>query len=591
RWLPDYIQVQPNKIKKTLLYRFIIASILCFWLDYQLFAIFVCIYRFKVQQPIVSLNEIYQLTFYSVYTGLMMLTMRWGVAGYGLILCKIHNTDPILYQNRMERWARELPLRFQLLASILTISILSSWLYASFVDTLYEDKFLGGSWCFLLTYGIFCGIFYFHKDHGMSLQRFPDPIVHLSLHESLLDMWWPTLKESGKEALISTIIYSLLYWPWMGYLVSPDIPGVCLGLQFVITEPELFFRAWLLSTLILAKLHLVRRLYGLIMQRQLPLIVASPRLHEKQDICLYNLIKGHFQQWLCRMRMKPLPLDIDLKSLSLPYTLALDVSKVYGFRMLAARDFYAAMSGDFCLEFYDLNNLANIGNSWALLRDFTFEKVDEFLARMESCMRADPREKICNLLKQNQGRKIRPSLRSMVVKTIKKSPPKCSTCRALLYKDQPEEYDWIFIIKQYVKDFIRNMLERLPGISTAHRYLFQEDPLNVLNYELESAEHIAWILQGLICVCLRSLKEDLYGIIQRDIPRIFETLLKIEEQLIRAKAVQQRKRGTLCGSHELMMLAVKRCLYKMLVTFAPHFDFMMEQSLLQKTLEYRMENL
>ncbi|KAI8041840.1 hypothetical protein M5D96_006109 [Drosophila gunungcola] len=335
----------------------------------------------------------------------MMLVIRMCMVGYGLMLCHIHYVNPRCYPNRILRIVNELPIRICLFLSILSISITSSWLYASFVDLVYGNYLLGGSWYYLMTFGCFSGTSYFLRHHGRCLKRFPLPMVNLDMKECLLQMWCDQLKLSGKKAFVPALIFALIYWPCMGYYETTEIKGVITGFTVIIMQPTRLFKGWLLSTLILAKLHMVQEVFGLIMQRQLVLINDSRRLHEYLDINLSNLILARFQYFLCMMRMKPMTMDKQRFTLSLPIAIALDTTEMYGFRLLAARDFYAAMSGSLCSELLNQPLDCKRNRSWSELRDVILETVDDFVVRMESCLETAPRIKICSLLKHRKHRK------------------------------------------------------------------------------------------------------------------------------------------------------------------------------------------
>ncbi|XP_017070873.1 nucleoporin Ndc1 [Drosophila eugracilis] len=587
-FVPQYYLMLPRKIKKILLYRFLFATLLCSWMDYQILAIFLCVNLFEVRNPLISLNEILRWTLFSAYTSIFMLLIRLGIVGYGLMLCHVHYDNPHCYRYRLSRMVKEFPIRFLIFSSIISTSIVSSWLYASFVDLIYENDSLGGSWYYLMTFGCFCGISYFHRQHGKCLKRFPLPIVHLNIRERLLEIGCYRLKNSGKEAFVPTLLFALIYWPCMGYWESNKINGVITGYAVIITQPKQLFQGWLLCTLILAKLHVAREVYSLIMQRQLSLINDSRRLHEYLDINIIDLITERFQYFLCMMRMKPMPPDTQRYNLSLPIAMAVDTTEIYGFQLLAARDFYAAMTGSLCSELYKMKCFEKDRN-WDELLDVILEMVDNFLARMDSCMDRAPLTKVCNLLKNQVPKKT--GIRPLVKPTL---PPRgtCPICKRL-HNCQKLQQFWCFCnLQNYLSDRkqrLGNFLwARLPVIPRYYHFWNDPDPMAQLNHELRCAEPLVWILQGLVSICVRSLKEDTFGYIQSDLSRILARLLNVEEKLITAQEIQARERRKLCGSHELLMLAVRRCLYKMLFTFAPHMDFILDDIQLKTKIKCRM---
>ncbi|XP_043650207.1 nucleoporin Ndc1 [Drosophila teissieri] len=582
--LPQYYLWLPRKIKKILLYRFLFATLLCSWLDYQMLTIFVSVNLFEVRRPLVSLTEILGRTLFSMYSSVLLLLIRLSTMGFGLVLCHIHYVPPRCFRYNLLRITYEFPIRFCLISSILSTTIASSWLYASFVDLNNGNYLLGGSWYYLMTFGCFCGISYYHKSHERSLRRFPLPIVHLNMKERLLQIWCHHFKTSAKAAFVPTILFALIYWPTMGFLDTTELGGVSTGCFVIITQPQRLFQAWLLATLILAKLHIVRELYGLIMQRHLLLICDSRDLHEYIDISLVNLIWERFQYFFCMMRMKPLPMNVQRYNLSLPIAMALDTAEIYGFQLLAARDFYSAMSGSLCNELFE-KQVGQRNRYWSELRDVIMEMLDQFLARMESCLEPTPRIKVSHLLNPKEQR-IRP--------LVKPTPPPrrlCATCRHSPSCQPRDKFWWFCYLRIYLYDRIHScwngLWDRLPIVPQYYSFLYELDPLANLNHELRCGEPLVWILQGLVSICVRFLKEDKFSYIQNDLERIVVYLLKVEEKLIAAKEMQVR--GKLCSSHDHFMMAINRCLYKMLFTYGPHLDNIFDDDKLRDTFRRRME--
>lgn len=557
--LPQYYQLLPHKIKKILLYRFLFATLLCSWLDYQMLTIFAAINLFEVMRPLVSVTEILRWTLFSVYSSVLMLLIRVSTMGFGLVLCHIHYNNPRCFKNNILRITYEFPIRLGLIASILSITMTTSWLYASFVDLNNWNYLLGGSWYYLMTFGCFCGISYYHKSQGRCLRRFPLPIVHLDIKKCLLQMWCHQLKTSAKAAIVPTLLFTVIYWPTMGFLDTTELGGVTIGCCVIITQPQRLFQAWLLATLILFKLNIVPKFYGLVLQRKLSLICDLRALHKCTGINLFNLIWDRFQYFFCTMRMKPMPKDMQRYTFSIPVAMALDTTEIYGFQLLAARDFYAAMSGSLYLDLFKME--IGLGNrNWRELRDIILEMVDAFLARMDSCLEPATPIKICHLLKNNK--------------------PKCPQIRLLVKPTPPPKRFCVHSIR-------KGLWFRLPIVSQYYSYLYDLDPLANLNHVLLCGEPLVWILQGLVSICVRLFKEDKFVYIESDVDRIMVYLLKVEEKLNEAK--EMKVRGKLCSSHDRFMKAINRCLYKMLFTYSPYMDYIFDDDRLRNTFRRRME--
>ncbi|KAH8235007.1 hypothetical protein KR032_007538 [Drosophila birchii] len=562
----------PHKIQKLLQYRFLFALILGFLVDYLMLAIFLGFEFLEVRRPLNSLVKVLQWTMFSLYASAMMVIIRCGMAGYSLILCHIHYSYPRCYGSQMKRITNEFPIYFSLLCSIMTVAIASSWLYASFVDP--------GKEYFYQLLGCISGIFYF-KIHCLTLKRFPLPIVRLGLLKSILRLG-TLFRRSLQEAFQPSLVFTVLFWPYMESIFN--------GLQMVITEPRIFLRGWLVNFIILAKLHMTRELYSLIMQRQLPLTIDLRCQDSEKDICLHSLTEEWIKNLLCKMKQQPLDEKKPSYSLSLPISSTLDSTHLYGFRMLAARDFYAAMSGDLCTKLFTIEGMKNTSIYWDELREVLDKIINDFLVKMDSCLYTEPRAQVSDLLKKQTG------IRSLI--QPKKKRPQVICCCQLKCQTRSTYYTFICNIRDYLRGrfprFSGHFFLRFPLLANLYSGLYEIDKMAKLNHVLQCSEPLVWILQGLVSICARSLKEDQYGILQRDLSWVFEVLIKVEGKLMAAAEVPvqtERGNGKLCPSHKLLILATNRCLFRMLKTFGPYLDFIVTRQTLKEDLERKMENL
>ncbi|XP_017028258.1 nucleoporin Ndc1 [Drosophila kikkawai] len=570
---PSYV---PHKIQKLLEYRFVFAVILGFLLDYQMLGIFLASQFFELRSTLNSVIMTLQRSMFSVYTMAMMVIIRVFVAGYGLILCHMHYAYPRCNGSKMKRIINDFPTHFSLLFSILLVAFASSWLYASYADPVEGY--------YLQILGCISGIFYFKTQHGFTLQRFPLPIVRLGLLKSIQQMWWPLLERSGREAFGTTIIFTMLFWPYMENIFN--------GLYLILTEPGILLRGWLVNTLILAKLRMVWELYGLIMQRQLPLSIDFRCQDIIEDICLRNIIKEWIKTLICRIKQQP----VDEKpryTHSLSISTALDSTHIYGFKVLAARDFYAEMSGSLWTELVAIEDVKNTSAYWEELRKVLYKIINDFLVKMDSCLDTAPRAQISDLLKRQTG------IRSLVKPKEVAQGSLRKYCRApqIEIQIQPTHLCICNIV-----GYLRELVHFYSGLffpsylvfPNQFAFLFAIDKLAKLNHVLQCGEPLVWILQGLVCICARSLREDSHGIVQKDLSWVFEVLIKVEGKLIAAAEVpvqSDRENGKLCPSHKLLKLATNRCLFKMLKTFGPHLNYIVNDQTLREELKSRMKIL
>lgn len=124
-----------------------------------------------------------------------------------------------------------------------------------------------------------------------------------------------------------------------------------------------------------------------------------------------------------------------------------------------------------------------------------------------------------------------------------------------------------------VKDEFKNFLQKLcqkPGIN----YLFGELVDTKLKFILIQAQPVIWTCEGLANIVSSSLKEDKYGVVQNDLPKVISTLICLKHSLDKLA-----KPGLVPRKHILndilaikirnaLLSSVKRSIYKIVITFS-----------------------
>ncbi|KAM3967081.1 nuclear division cycle 1 [Aphomia sociella] len=117
-----------------------------------------------------------------------------------------------------------------------------------------------------------------------------------------------------------------------------------------------------------------------------------------------------------------------------------------------------------------------------------------------------------------------------------------------------------------------NKLCQKPGIN----YFFGELTDTKLKYLLIQAQPVTWTCEGLAFIVAASLKEDKYGVVQNDLPKIMTALINLKQNL--DKLI---KPGLVPRKHILndafaikirtaLLSTVKRSIYKIVITFSKY---------------------
>ncbi|XP_029679702.1 nucleoporin NDC1 [Formica exsecta] len=156
-------------------------------------------------------------------------------------------------------------------------------------------------------------------------------------------------------------------------------------------------------------------------------------------------------------------------------------------------------------------------------------------------------------------------------------------------------YSGMFIqkfIKQKRDAFVAYLLSK-PLIN----YIFGEQDDNKIRYLLFNGQLVIWAAEAISSLSVFSLSEDSYGVVQKDVPNIINTLLSVKQVLdkLQKSAVLARKiQADDKFTKEIftsLRSAIKRSLYRIVTNFEPYINDLSLESLtieqLQSFLNYR----
>ena len=135
---------------------------------------------------------------------------------------------------------------------------------------------------------------------------------------------------------------------------------------------------------------------------------------------------------------------------------------------------------------------------------------------------------------------------------------------------QAEREPLVQILKLRLTQIV-DMLCKKPGIS----FIFGEIPDAKVRYYLAQAQPIIWTVQGLSQLTAASIKEDTYGVVQKDLPEILTVLLQLKQALDKLQRIGNYKKSHKIDYFELKMKsalrsAVKRSLYCICIEFGDY---------------------
>lgn len=120
-------------------------------------------------------------------------------------------------------------------------------------------------------------------------------------------------------------------------------------------------------------------------------------------------------------------------------------------------------------------------------------------------------------------------------------------------------------------------------------YIFGEQDDNKIRYALHNGQLVIWAAEAISSLAVFSLSEDSYGIVQKDVPIIINTLLSVKQALdkLQKSAVLARKMQAddklIREIFTSLRSAIKRSLYRIVTNFEPYIkDLSLELSTIEQ---------
>ncbi|KAG5321169.1 NDC1 protein, partial [Pseudoatta argentina] len=148
----------------------------------------------------------------------------------------------------------------------------------------------------------------------------------------------------------------------------------------------------------------------------------------------------------------------------------------------------------------------------------------------------------------------------------------------------------------YSGSFIQKFIKQKKDAFTAYllskpliNYIFGEQDDNKIRYALQNGQLVIWAAEAISSLTVFSLSEDSYGIVQKDVPVIINTLLSVKQALdkLSKSAMLARKMQAddklIREIFTSLRSAIKRSLYRIVINFEPYInDLSLELSIIEQ---------
>lgn len=445
-----------------------------------------------------------------------------------------------------------------------------TWIYLSLVGGKYGNiaalcssdgnkTCLTEGYLFLMLNGFWIGIYFFVHDYIFGPRTLLFPVIQQLKFVQVKAEFQPLIKQAMIDAVSPTIYFTVMYF-WNGGAIRDYVSDIMdynvedksLETVFGLMNISLVFYAWCFSGIFIFTIYTMILMFEVHLTEHLVLLV-SPVYRNSDCLTLHK-----------SLAVTDIPI--------IQYLGFLDL------KILAEKD-HRRREELFTLSHpggHPYNWNAVVEESLKLIRKFT-----EDVNKANTEIQPPPESKDYFSSKSslvvsagNHSTSIS-GMRNMSLRVQNMSDIYLcqSSSNIAQFQSPPVSMSQESIIRT-VKLYATQALDALcrkPGIS----FIFGELPDAKVRYHLAQCQPVIWAVQGLSHLAAASLKEDSYGVVQKDLPAIITSLFQLKQALDKLQKMGNYKRSQRTEHHDIKMKAalrsaVKRSLYCICITFGDH---------------------
>ncbi|XP_034485885.1 nucleoporin Ndc1 [Drosophila innubila] len=544
--------------KLMLFSRCLRAVLLSVLVQFLLLIVFLLFVNFELMHPVHWVAGTLRLLC-SFYTWFASIPLIGAVVLYGVTLSQQHLAERRYCSTRYRWMLYNGPRKLLFLGAHLLVGYLTAWLYTGYLHSdyrhllyrCYGQDCLSSYHLFLLGMGIVAGCYYFvsvHMRHQVSIDY---AILEQSRTEKLRELLYATLRKAPFSSLLPTLSYSILFAVCgsllkyrLSHLLGVEADDRLVGLVEMASNVRLLFYAWMLTTQILSNMHLMRCFFAMLLSEDLPLVVSRNRvsLASEKQVTVVS---------------------------------ALGLFNVHVVQSLAAHFIYnesKRKDSTVRLEIFQLTEPGNRPANWRELCDQSLSIIGSFTDDLTDSMR-----QISQMKGSEQSSDINGPL--LAEKLLLRQYNQLYGIRSAVApppsEDHVQQWDtkprhvpnWCERISIQLEESLQRMLRRIPGII----YLFVEPEGAKTMFMLENSLPVVWLTQALAEICVASLKEDRYGVVQDDLPAIIKSLHRLKCELDKLSNTMINLKANNI-SFNYLRCAVRRSLYNICNSFYDYLE-------------------
>lgn len=402
---------------------------------------------------------------------------------------------------------------------------------------------------FLLFSGLWSGLYFSFKTDAFAMKYFRFPIIAQSkffqLKRRIYNMF-PTLMISS---MWSTLYYMAVYYFIGSY--CREVFLSMISMQIEVKPLDTVFRLLNLSLILQVWLH----------QFIFILIISNT----------YTLFEIHLTEWTPFKFGSSGAYTPDSSEMTLIDALTMD--KIPIMQHLGYLDLITLAQKERTRRgiLFTLSQPGGHPYNWNCVVQTCIDLLKKFSSDLNAIIAKSPEQSFCTLTAR-----IPPVQQSKYMYHMRKLVPDVAPTLIAETAATKAPYSGSFIQKfvKQKKEAIVAYLFSKPLIN----YIFGEQDDNKIRYALHNGKVVIWAAEAISSLAVFSLSEDSYGIVQKDVPTIINTLLSVKQALdkLQKSAVLARKMQTddkfIREIFTSLRSAIKCSLYRIVTNFEPYIN-------------------
>lgn len=551
--------------KKLCVRRCLFAVTFGIAIQYLLLSIFLLLVNFSLLHPIQWVTETFSLVF-SVYTWLKITPLISALVLYGIFLGNSFLAVPKYYPSRFAWLCGTFLKKWVSFVLHALLGFLTAWLYAGFLSEeynvllreCYEGYCLNERYIFLALGGVYAGLYYFSKERFTGEPEIVFPVIQECKYVKIRSQIYSVIYMSLMKSFVPVMCFVLVYWV-ASWTVTSRVAAVFdaepdesfSSLTSIMLSFRLLLYTWILASQILCNMYLLYICFIIVLTTEEHfLIEKGPALNPQEGVTIVealSLSKVPIAQHLASLDLFNLATSKSSERRQQIFSLSVPGGHPYNWNQLSGQ--VLSMIDAFTDELTQSRKTAPIQSAY-------------FQKKLPGPMPPATLEAERILIRQyNESFGIRNMMGSPPCRS---PPPSCNmTSPAMNPCDRVS--DTVEHIGQVINDACRSAFYNIPGFY----YLFGEQEGAKTTFILARSQDIIWLTQALAGLCAASLTEDRFGVVQKELPVIIKSFLRLKAELdqICNMNLNGKKLDRNCIA---LRNAVKRSLYKICTVFGDY---------------------